>query len=50
MDELKSAVECALDPNAPRNVKQEAILYCENLRTRNDGWRMCMHALMEENR
>lgn len=41
METLERAVECALN-NTDQSTKQQAIQYCESVKTSEEGWVSCL--------
>lgn len=49
-DDLERAVELALRQDSDNNVRQQAMTFCEQLKTSTNGWQTCLTLFMQSDR
>ncbi|ORY05766.1 Xpo1-domain-containing protein [Basidiobolus meristosporus CBS 931.73] len=48
MEQIEQAVACALSPNADSSLKSQATQYCEQIKSSQDGWQLCLSLFVRE--
>jgi len=47
MENLEAAVQCALSSSTNAEMKAQATQYCEQIKSSNEGWQLCLNLFIK---